>query len=125
MGHLLDAVAAGDDERVWFLCANDTYGENAYTSPRAIWGEVLDCINIANDEALGAISVCLLEHMLETDFAYFAAELSRELNAGNAKVAGCLSTCSKFGESLYPKNSPLFDQLKDKARSMTVSQPGR
>ncbi|MCP4562756.1 MAG: hypothetical protein GY873_21395 [Bosea sp.] len=114
-GELKRAVSRNDDEEIWRLCANSWYSEAAYSRPRDIWSEIKECIEIGDESAIAAISSCIVEHMLQVDFEYFAREIKIELDKGNVPMADCMSTCGKFGQSLLPENSNLFDLLKQRS----------
>lgn len=111
---LLEAASCGNAEAVWQIAANEPYADVAYTNPRSIWPEVLAALKVADEEMAAAIGTCLLEHMLEVDFVFFHRSISDSMQS-TPMLAEAISSSAKFGQSLLPPNSAMFDALKERA----------
>lgn len=111
---LLDAAKRGDTEAVWQIAASEPYADTAYTNPRSIWPEVLAALRVADEEIAAAIGTCLLEHMLEVDFAFFNAVIAENMPCV-PMLAEAMSISAKFGQSKLSSNSAAFDALKERA----------
>ncbi len=116
--HLREAIASGDAEAVWKLCATEEVYRRAYTSPRELIDEIISIVDKCDEEMLTAIGTCLLEHMLEVDFSYVFDKITNSIDSGCLPMASCFSVCSKFGQSNEPDNSINFDKLKEKSDAL-------
>jgi len=61
-------------------------------------------------DTIAALATCVIEHILERDFAYFD-QIEREINKGNGRMLYALASCRKFGESKRDENSRRWDAL--------------
>jgi len=66
-----------------------------------------------HDDSIAALSTCLLEHLLEHDFAGFDI-IEERISQGDDKLLYALSLCSKFGSAQEEANASRWQALLDK-----------
>jgi hypothetical protein len=71
-------------------------------------------------DTVAALSTCLLEHILERNFAGFDG-IEEQVRGGDDKLLYALSLCSKFGVSKHPENASRWDTLLAEFRNRLAS----
>lgn len=71
-------------------------------------------------DTVAALSTCLLEHILERNFAAFDI-IEERIRGGDDKLLYALSLCWKFGSSKYPENVSRWNALLAKYRQRLTS----
>jgi hypothetical protein len=75
-------------------------------------------------DTIAVLSTCLIEHLLDYDFAGFDT-IEDEIRNGNDRLLFALSLSTKFGSSTSAKNSARWDSLlaeyKDRLKSFRAN----
>lgn len=85
-------------------------GEYVESEPQAVWDFIQTWGINGQEDLRDAIATCLLEHLLEYNFAEFFPQVEK-LALSNPLFADTFLRCWKFGQSEEFDNSERFDNL--------------
>lgn len=74
-----------------------------------LWPLVIKWGSVENTDIRNAVGVCVLEHILESDFQEYFGRAKRLIEGGNKRFAYTLACCGKFGQAVEANNSAEFD----------------
>lgn len=90
-------------------------GEFIESEPETIWPFIERWGSSADEDLQDAIATCLLEHLLEYNFATYFPKV-KSLAVANPFFGRTFCVCAKFGQTTEPKNSKRFTQLKQQLK---------
>ena len=76
-----------------------------------LWPLVVKWGSVRNTDIRTAVGVCVLEHILESDFTEYFGKARQLIEAGNNRFAYTLFHIGKRGESNEPQNSREYDEF--------------
>ena len=110
---LLPGTPAPDDQSDPRWKAIIAVGEHIETSPEPIWVFTARWGSHQSDDVRGAVSTCLLEHLLEHHFDLIFPRVE-DLAMRNPLFADTFTSCFSFGQAKL--NSDKIDQLAEACR---------
>ena len=87
-------------------------GEYIETEPEAVWQFVERWGDHAQRDLRAAISTCLLEHLLQSNFDLIFPKVESAVFR-SPRFADTFCSCAKFGQSRIPENEARFDRLAE------------
>jgi len=85
------------------------------SDPEAVWGFVRRWGGHPQNDLRDATATCLLEHLLEFDFAAFFPQAEQHALA-DPLFADTFRRCWQFGQALEPGNAERFAALRERLR---------
>lgn len=113
----IDAGLSSDEESTRWAAA-EAAGELIAESPWDVWRLVLRHGGSANEDVRVAVATCILEHLLEHQFAAFFPLLEAEIRAGNHLLGDTFRRCWKFGDAEEASNAKKWDSLLREVRKL-------
>jgi hypothetical protein len=86
-------------------------GEYIENNPQEVWLFIRKWATHPNEDLRMAISMCLLEHLLEFHFDDYFPKVKKACYQSK-RFSGTFDMCSNFGQSNQPENSKLINELK-------------
>ena len=117
---LKEAILKRDERAVWQIAADSW--DDATERPDDAWPHMIEALAVADDDSIGAIATCILEHILEHDFSYFD-RVEQEIATGNIKMRRAFLLCSRFGHSKLPESEQRWNKLVASLQGLTPVAP--
>jgi hypothetical protein len=92
-------------------------GEFIETQPEAVWHFALRWGKHAQSDLRGAVSTCLLEHLLEQHFELLFPRV-RRVALETPRFADTFGSCFWFGQAKIPKNARRIKRLERELRRL-------
>lgn len=103
------ALASGNERERWQAAI--ALGAFAQSSPELIWPLILKHGSRRHTDARTAIATCVLEHLLEYNFAEFFPQVA-EAARSNRWFRETFRGCWRFGQSKLPNNFRQWKRLE-------------
>lgn len=103
-------LSSSDEDKKWQAAVEA--GDLVFNQPCQAWMIARAFGSSDDQDTRTAIATCVLEHLLEHHFKTYFPFLESEIRAGNARLGDTFRSCWKCGESEYPENAAMWDQLR-------------